>query len=130
MTIAAGLWLLVVGGALWALGCRYLLHCRQVQADHREHMARIAVERDRLTEDIQRSRAARASRTRPDLTMPAPAPDPVAVLDGPTEVMAPAAPPGADNTGPADPAVVVDAWPDDLDDGVVEQGTHRLPSTL
>lgn len=56
------LWLLG-SGVVWALGCRYLLDLRQVQADHRERMAEISTERARLDDEIEQRRADRA---RPD----------------------------------------------------------------
>jgi len=118
------------GGALWALGVRFLLHVLHARYDHDERMAEIAAARARQDEDIERSRAERAGRSRPDLV----------VVDAPTEVMAPVLPPPSaiyEDAADADPLPVDlfvpagDGWPSDRDNGEVDDpGRHRLPTTL
>lgn len=90
-----------VGGVGWMLGCRYLMHVRQAGFDHEEHMAEIAARREQQAEDIERSRAERASRTRPDLSAQAVA-EALAVFDAPTEVFEPVPPP-SDHAPESDP---------------------------
>lgn len=69
------IWLLCGSGAGWMLGCRYLLHLRYAQADHRERMAEISTARARLDDEVEQHRAERAARTRPDRARQAPEPD-------------------------------------------------------
>lgn len=139
MVIALVAWL--VGGVLWAAGALLLLHLRKTRFDHDERMAEIQAARAQQDEDIERSRAERRERTRPDLA------EALAKLDGDTEVFAPVAKPDttpATSTATDLAGVQIDAevgigvtevprWPDDLDDAS-DQGNngprHRLPSAL
>lgn len=121
----------VGGGALWAGGCWLLLHIRLARFTHEERMAKFDAAQRRAEDAIERSRAGRASRTRPDLAVLArqneePGPD-VGIygIDGPTEVMPAAAPDGPD-VGLVDELMdEPEMWPSALDN---EDARHQLPT--
>lgn len=75
------IWLVCGGGLCWMLGCRYLLHVRHAQGDHRERMAEIAAIRARLADEVEQHRADRANRARPAVVEPG---DTRHIIDWPT----------------------------------------------